>query len=101
MDMHLMEALTYYAILVNLAAFAAFGNDKSHAEAGRRRISELTLLTWAFLGGTPGAYAGRALFRHKTRKQPFSNNLNTIAILQIAAVIGVVLVAVVEGTRTS
>lgn len=88
MTMLQAEALTYYAILVNLAAFAAFGIDKAYAEAGRQRISELTLLTWAFLGGTPGAYAGRALFRHKTRKQPFSSQFHGIAIFQVAALAG-------------
>ena len=82
------ELATYYAIAVNFVAFAAFGIDKAFAEAGRWRISESTLLGWAFLGGTPGAYAGRALFRHKTRKQPFSNELHGIAILQVAAMAG-------------
>jgi uncharacterized membrane protein YsdA (DUF1294 family) len=38
------------------------------------------------LGGTIGAYAGRALFRHKTRKQPFSSHLHQTAILQGFAV---------------
>ena len=69
-------------VALNFVAFAAFGFDKAAAEAGRRRIAEATLLGWAFLGGTPGAYAGRALFRHKTRKQPFSDQLHRIAILQ-------------------
>lgn len=72
-------------IAVNFLAFAAFGIDKAKAEAGAWRISEGTLLRLAFFGGTPGAYAGRALFRHKTRKQPFSGNLHTIAALQIIA----------------
>jgi uncharacterized membrane protein YsdA (DUF1294 family) len=54
------------------------------AEAGRSRISEENLLSLAFIGGTPGAYAGRQLFRHKTRKQPFSNRLHAIAGFQIA-----------------
>ena len=58
-------------IALNFAAFAAFGIDKSHAENNRRRIRESTLLTLAMFGGTPGAYAGRSMFRHKTRKQPF------------------------------
>ena len=44
-----------------------------------------TLLQLAFFGGTPGAYAGRALFRHKTRKQPFCANLHAIAGLQVIA----------------
>jgi uncharacterized membrane protein YsdA (DUF1294 family) len=75
-------------IAVNFATFAAFGIDKAKAEAGSRRISEAALLQWAIFGGTPAAYAARALFRHKTRKQPFSNNLHTIAILQVAALAG-------------
>jgi uncharacterized membrane protein YsdA (DUF1294 family) len=72
-------------IAVNFAAFAAFGIDKARAEAGAWRISEGTLLQLAIIGGTPGAYAGRALFRHKTRKQPFSGRLHTIAGLQACA----------------
>lgn len=70
-------------IAMNFLAFAAFGIDKAKAEAGRRRISEATLLLLALLGGSPGAYAGRAAFRHKTRKQPFSRELHTIAVLQV------------------
>jgi uncharacterized membrane protein YsdA (DUF1294 family) len=69
--------------LVNFAAFAAFGLDKARAESGERRIPGNTLINLAILGGTAGAYAGRALFRHKTRKQPFCNQLGTIALLQL------------------
>ena len=76
-------ALTLIAI--NVLAFAAFGIDKARAERGAWRISEGTLLRLAFFGGTPGAYAGRALFRHKTRKQPFCANLHAIAVLQVIA----------------
>ena len=70
-------------IALNLVTFAMFGIDK--AEAGAWRIAESTLLTLALLGGTLGAYAGRALFRHKTRKQPFGANLFAIAVLQVLA----------------
>ena len=73
-------------IVLNFVAFAAFGFDKAAAEAGRRRIAEATLLGCALLGGTPGAYAGRAPFRHKTRKQPFCGRLHRIAILQVLAI---------------
>lgn len=65
-----------YLIAINFAAFAAFGIDKMLAEAGAQRIPESTLLGLALFGGTPGAYAGRHLFRHKTRKQPFSSQLH-------------------------
>ena len=70
-------------IAMNFCAFAAVGIDKIKAEGGHWRVQESTLLLLALLGGTPGAYAGRALFRHKTRKQPFSSNLHSIAVLQI------------------
>lgn len=78
------NALAAFA-LVNLWTFMLFGLDKIRAEEGSWRVSEGTLLLWAFLGGTIGAYTGRALFRHKTRKQPFSSNLHQTAILQVFA----------------
>ncbi|MEP2723044.1 DUF1294 domain-containing protein [Roseibium sp.] len=68
-----------YLIAINLVAFAGFGIDKMLAEANSRRISEAALLQLAFIGGTLGAYAGRQMFRHKTRKQPFSSELHGIA----------------------
>ena len=77
------EWLAYYLIGMSFVSFAAFGTDKWYAETGRSRISEATLLTWALLGGTLGAYAGRQAFRHKTRKQPFSSQLHFIAVAQV------------------
>ena len=75
-------------IAINFIAFAAFGLDKAKARRGQYRIAESTLLSLAFLGGTLGAYAGRSLFRHKTRKQPFSSHLFQVAVLQMV-VLGV------------
>ncbi|WP_394269245.1 DUF1294 domain-containing protein [Qipengyuania sp.] len=79
-------ALAFMAI--NVASFAAFGIDKRLAETRQRRISEATLLQLAFFGGSIGAYAGRQVFRHKTRKQPFSNQLFAIVVMQVMAVGG-------------
>lgn len=70
-------------IAMNFLAFAAFGIDKLKAEAGHWRVQESTLLLLALLGGSPGAYAGRVLFRHKTRKQPFCRQLHAIAMVQV------------------
>lgn len=70
-------------VLINLVTFALFGIDKALARGQRRRVPEARLLGLALLGGTPGAYAGRAVFRHKTRKQPFSGDLFRIAVLQV------------------
>ena len=69
-------------VAINFASFALFGIDKARAETGAWRVRETTLLQLAFFGGTVGAYAGRALFRHKTRKEPFSSSLFNIAMLQ-------------------
>ena len=73
---------------INLAAFALFGIDKAKARTGAWRVAESTLLMLVFLGGTLGAYAGRAVFRHKTRKAPFNSNLFAVAVLQVAGLGG-------------
>ena len=73
--------------VMNFLAFAAFGLDKARAEQGAWRIREETLLQLAFFGGTLGAYAGRAVFRHKTRKQPFCGRLHFIAGLQLCVAV--------------
>jgi len=93
-----LELLAYYLIAINFAAWAAFGIDKARAEAagprrGKRRTRESDLLSLAFFGGTLGAYSGRAVFRHKTRKQPFSSHLHSIAILQVAVLNGLAVYA--------
>ena len=77
-------------IAMNLFAFAAFGLDKAKARRGKYRIAEATLLTLALLGGALGAYAGRRVFRHKTRKQPFNSHLFSIAVLQMLALGGLI-----------
>lgn len=70
----------------NLVAFILFAMDKRRARMGLRRFSERTLLLWALIGGTPGAFLGRHVFRHKTRKQPFSTLLWLIAAGQAMAI---------------
>lgn len=55
---------------------------------GLRRVPEADLLALAFIGGTPGAFLARRLFRHKTRKQPFSTWLWLITVIQAGALVG-------------
>jgi uncharacterized membrane protein YsdA (DUF1294 family) len=52
-------------------AFAAYGLDKRAAVRGGWRIPEAALHGLALIGGVVGAWAGRAVFRHKTRKPVF------------------------------
>ena len=69
----------------NLLAFATYGFDKHRARVGGQRVPEATLLWLAVVGGI-GAWAACKLFRHKTRKQPFSTVLMVIAALQVAGI---------------
>lgn len=83
------QGIAALLLSVNLFAFAAFGIDKKLSEAGSWRISEPTLLGWALIGGTPGAYAGRAFFKHKTRKKKFAAELHGIALFQLVLLLAV------------
>ena len=72
-----------YLVAINLIAFLAFGLDKILARSSRRRISEATLLTLAFFGGSLGAWSGMYLFRHKTLHLKFRIGVPLILIAQI------------------
>jgi uncharacterized membrane protein YsdA (DUF1294 family) len=76
--------LALYLGLINLATFVIFGLDKAAAADRRPRVPESTLLGLAVLGGSPGALLARPVFRHKTRKQPFSTQLTLIVFAQVA-----------------
>jgi uncharacterized membrane protein YsdA (DUF1294 family) len=89
--MPLLIALVAGFVLVNLWTVLRFRQDKQRAIAGERRIGEADLLGLALLGGSPGALIARRLFRHKTRKQPFSLQLYTIVAVQAGALIGLFL----------
>lgn len=82
--------ITLALIAMNLVAFASFGLGKAKARRGQYRTAEATLLLFALLGGTLGAYAGRRVFRHKTRKQPFNSRLFGIAAGQVVALGGLI-----------
>jgi len=58
-------------VLSGLVTFVLYGVDKAKARRGAWRISERTLLLWAFFLGGIGAAAGMAFFRHKTRHLKF------------------------------
>jgi uncharacterized membrane protein YsdA (DUF1294 family) len=73
---------------INLATFAAYLYDKSVARGqGSRlwRVPETVLHVLALAGGTPAAFAGQKLLRHKTIKRPFRAWFWSIVVLQIAA----------------
>jgi len=84
----MLAAALSWLLFVNLWTVLRFWQDKRRAIAGARRIPEADLLGLALVGGSPGAFAARQLFRHKTRKQPFSTQLMLIAAIQAGVAIG-------------
>jgi uncharacterized membrane protein YsdA (DUF1294 family) len=74
--------------VLNLYTMLRFWQDKQRAVAGERRISEAHLLGLALIGGSPGALVARRMFRHKTRKHPFSMRLFLIVAVQAGLLIG-------------
>lgn len=80
-----------FLAVVNGWTMWSFWDDKRRAQAGVRRIPENDLLGLALFGGSPGALLARRLFRHKTRKEPFSTYLLLIVALQIGGVVGFLL----------
>lgn len=73
-----------YLVLINIAAYAAFGWDKYKARWGGWRIPEKTLLLLAFAGGSVGAWVGMKVFRHKIRKAKFKVGVLVILTVQCA-----------------
>lgn len=78
--------LILYLLAVSTLSFTAFAWDKYCASHDLWRIPERTLLALAAIGGTPGAFAGQKLLRHKTLKQPFGTYLMLIAATQVIVV---------------
>ncbi len=64
-------------------SFLMMSWDKLCAVRKWRRIPEVTLLFWAFVGGAIGAKTGQHFFRHKTRKEPFRTWLNIALVFNV------------------
>ncbi|UFH31792.1 DUF1294 domain-containing protein [Chryseobacterium sp. C-71] len=78
----------YLLLIINLITFITFAFDKWKATQHRRRISEFSLLTLTFIGGTVGAVVAMLVFRHKVSKKSFLLKLCGIIVLQIIIFIG-------------
>ena len=67
----------------NVATLLAYGYDKLLARSGQERVPELALHLLSLCGGSPGAFVGMVLFRHKTRDQGFRLLFFAIVALQV------------------
>jgi uncharacterized membrane protein YsdA (DUF1294 family) len=82
-----LSILTILAAAINGWTILRFWQDKRRACDGQSRIPETDLLWLAVMGGSPGALLARRLFRHKTRKEPFSSRLRLIVLLQLCSLV--------------
>ena len=79
-----MEETICYILTINIATFLLYGIDKYKAKKSKWRISEVTLLTMAAIGGSIGAWAGMRLWHHKTMHKKFKYGIPLIIIMQVA-----------------
>jgi len=61
-----------WLVALSIITFLLYGYDKGQAKLGGLRVPEIVLHVLALLGGFPGGWLGRAVFRHKTRKPVFT-----------------------------
>ena len=78
-----MIGFLLYLLLVNITGFIIMGIDKSRARRGAWRISEATLFTVAFIGGSLGSTLGMRYFRHKTKHWYFRYGFPAILFVQL------------------
>ena len=78
-----MDILLYYFLILNGIAFALMAYDKNLAKVQKQRISERTLLSFVFFGGTIGSGLAMLFFRHKTAKRSYLLKFWLIVILQL------------------
>ncbi|WP_294748772.1 DUF1294 domain-containing protein [uncultured Prevotella sp.] len=81
------NALLYYLIVINVVTFLVYGIDKVKAKRGYWRISEVTLLMLAVIGGSIGALFGMKVWHHKTMHKKFKYGLPLILLAQIALLV--------------
>ena len=81
------NTLLYYLTVINVLTFLVYGIDKVKAKRGYWRISEVTLLMLAVIGGSIGALLGMKVWHHKTMHKKFKYGLPLILLAQIALLV--------------
>ena len=82
-----MVVFIIYIILINVATMALYAYDKQCARSGTWRISEPTLLTFAAVGGSLGAFLGMYVLRHKTRHLKFQICVPVFMIIHLITIL--------------
>ena len=80
----LLIIYSIYLLIFSLISFSFFLLDKKKAENEKSRIKEKDLLLSAIFGGAIGAFLGRIVASHKTKKVYFSIVIYFSLIMEIA-----------------
>jgi uncharacterized membrane protein YsdA (DUF1294 family)/cold shock CspA family protein len=76
------------SVLLNLAAFFAYWQDKHAAQTGRWRTREDSLHLWSLAGGWCGAWIAQKVLRHKSIKASFRSAHWSTVMVHCAAALG-------------
>ena len=78
-----MDLFLIYLLLINALGFLLMLTDKRRAKKNLWRISEVTFLGIAVIGGSLGILLGMYFARHKTRHLKFAIGVPTIFAAQV------------------
>ena len=87
MSVSVSEIVIMYLAGINVLTFLLFGIDKYKAKRSKWRVPEATLIGFAVVGGSVGAWLGMKVWRHKTQHNKFRFGIPLILLAQIAAVV--------------
>lgn len=83
----ILHIVLIYLAVINVVAFILYGIDKFKAKQSKWRISEVSLLGLAVIGGSIGAWIGMAVWHHKTLHKKFKYGIPLIVVIQIGLVL--------------
>lgn len=70
-------------LLISAVTYFTYGNDKTRAVTGQRRVPERQLHVLELLGRWPGALVAQSSFRHKNRKPSYQVTHWTMVLLNL------------------
>ena len=74
-----------WLLSTSIVTFFLYGYDKMQSQNGGGRMPEVIFHVLTLIGGFPGAFAGRSVFRHKTLKPAFLAIIITATLIHAAA----------------
>lgn len=77
------------SMLLNMAAFFAYWQDKYAAQQGRWRVKEDTLHLWSLAGGWIGAWFAQQVLRHKSVKASFRAAYGATVVMHCVGACGI------------